>query len=185
MERPMTVGAATPLRGDMTVTRKTDLMEALHNAQFRASAAAAGCSVAKPEPDDGIDWVVTHRSNIHTIGRSAHIEVQLRSTAQVVPPLGDYFPFRLDSDTFDRLTEESHYQRLLIVCVLPSDIEKWICADQSSDTFQVRHLSYWYKLKPEQRTGVTSTTIQVPTTQVFDDLALCDIMRRVGEGGEP
>jgi hypothetical protein len=184
----MTVGAATPLpplRGDMAATRKTDLMEALHNAQFRASAAAAGCTVAKPEPDDGIDFLVTHRSRSHTTGPSAHIEAQLRSTSQIAPPLGDYFPFRLDSDTFDRLTEESYYPRLLIVCVLPSDIDQWIYADQSSDTFQVRHLSYWYNVKAEQRTGVTSTTLQIPTTQVFDDLTLCGIMQRVGKGGEP
>lgn len=185
MERPMTVGASIPLRGDMAVARKTDLMEMLHNAQFTASAAAAGCTVAKPVPDDGIDWVVEHRSGSHTIGRSAHIEVQLKSTSQVAPPLGDYFPFRLDSNTFDRLTEDSHYPRLLVVCVLPSDIDEWIYADQSSDIFQLRHLSYWYNVKPEQRTGSMSTTLQIPTTQAFDDLALCDIMKRIGEGGEP
>ena len=184
MERPTTVDAAIPLRGDMTATRRTDLMEALHNAQFRASAAAAGCTVAKPEPDDGIDFVVEHRSRSHSMGRSAHIEAQLRSTSQVAPPLGDRFPFRLDSDTFDRLTEKSHYPRLLIVCVLPSDIDQWICADPSSDIFQVRHLSYWYNVKAEERTGRTSTTLQIPTAQVFDDIALCGIMRRVGEGGE-
>lgn len=181
----MAVDAVTPLRGDMTATRKTDLMEALHNAQFRASAAAAGCTVAKPEPDDGIDWVVTHRSRNHTIGRDAHIEVQLRSTSQVTPPLGNHFPFRLDSDTFDRLTEESHFPRLLIVCILPSDIEKWIYADQPRDTFQLRHLSYWYNVEASHRTGNTQTRLHIPTAQVFDDLALCDIMRRVGEGGVP
>jgi hypothetical protein len=185
LNQPVAVGAAIPLRGDMMLTRKTDLMEALHNAQFRASAAAAGCTVAKPEPDDGIDWVVSHRSRNHTIGRSANIEVQLRSTSQIAPPFGNNFPFRLDSNTFDRLIEESHFPRILIVCVLPSDIDQWIYADRPGDTFQLRHLSYWYNVKTAYLAGDKRTTLRIPTVQVFDDLALCDIMRRVGEGGVP
>lgn len=185
MNQPVAVGAAIPLRGDMVLTRKTHLMEAAHNAQFRASAAAAGCTVGKPEPDDGIDWVVSHRSRNHTIGRTVSIEVQLRSTSQVVPPLGNDFPFRLDSDTFDRLIEESHLPRLLIVCVLPSDIEQWIFADRPGDMFQLRHLSYWYNVKASHLAGDTRATVRIPTAQVFDDLALCDIMQRVGGGGQP
>jgi hypothetical protein len=176
---------AIPLRGDMIATRKTDLMEALHNAQFRASVAAAGCTSAKPEPDDGIDWHVTHRSRNHTIGHTAHIEAQLRSTSRVSPPLGDYFPFALDADTFDRLTERTHIPRILIVCVLPLDIDRWIYADPSSDTLQLRHLSYWYNVQAAERVGETQTTLQIPTAQVFDDLALCEIMARVGKGGLP
>lgn len=176
---------AIPLRGDMTVGRKTDLMEALHNAHFRAAVAAAGCTAAKPEPDDGIDWLVTHRSHNHTLGRTVHIEVQLRSTSRVCPPLGEYFPFALDADTFDRLTERAHIPRILIVGVLPSGIDQWIYADQSSDVLQLRHLSYWYNVQATERVGKTQSTLQIPTAQVFDDLALCEIMTRVGKGGAP
>lgn len=174
-----------PLRGDMLLTRKTDLMEALHNAAFRASVAAAGCNASKPDPDDGIDWIVTHRSRHHTIGRTAHIEVQLRSTSRISPPLGDYFPFALDGDTFERLTEPTHIPRILIVCVVPASIDRWIYADTSRDTLHLRHLSYWYRVQATEHTGKTQTTVQIPTAQIFDDLSLCEIMSRVGKGGAP
>lgn len=185
MELSAGLGAAIVLRGDIALTRKTDLMEKVQDAQFRASAAAAGCTIAKPEPDDGIDWIVTHRSSNHLIGRRVNIEVQLRSTSQLAPPLGDDISFPLDTDTFDRLTEESYYPRLLIVCILPEKIEDWIYADRASDIFQLRHLSYWFNVRNSRRTGVTKTTVHIPTTQIFDDRALCDIMRRVGRGEVP
>lgn len=171
-----------PLRGELLQTRKTDLMEGMHNAQFLAVVAAAGCAAAKPVPDDGIDWTVTHRSSSHKIGRSAHVDIQLRSTSRLSPPLGNHFPFPLDADTFDRLTEPSHIPRLLVVCILPLEIDQWITADTSSSAFHLRHLSYWSSIKPEHRTGRTQTTIQIQTEQVFDDLALCGIMQRIGRG---
>nr|MDT0526742.1 DUF4365 domain-containing protein [Streptomyces sp. DSM 41633] len=29
------------------------------------------------------------------------------------------------------------------------------------------------------------TTVRIPTSRIFDDRALCDIMARVGAGGRP
>ena len=174
--------ATTPLRGDIAVRQRTNLMEQIHNAQFTASAAAAGCSVAKPCPDDGLDWVVMHRTANHPKRRQAQIEVQLRSTSQITPPDGDNFPFPVDNATFDRLTEDAYYQRLLIVCLLPANIEEWIYADRLGSVFQLRHLSYWRSLRNEPRTGNTQTTVRIDTANVFDDLALCEIMKRIHAG---
>jgi hypothetical protein len=173
--------AGTPLRGEIAVTRKTDLMEKVQEAQFRASAAAAGCTIAKPEPDDGMDWIVSHKHANHSLFRQVSIEVQLKSTSKIGPPLGNEFPFALDSDTFDRLTEPTIWPRVLIVCVLPPNIEDWVCANQIEDIFQLRHLSYWRSLHGMTPTGRTQSTVQIPTSQVFDDVALCNIMQRVGK----
>jgi hypothetical protein len=168
----MTAEQGTPLRGDLVETRKSDLMEKFHEAHFRAAVAAAGCTVAKPDPDDGIDFTVTHQSQHHSIGRRARIEVQLRSTQQIKPPLGTSFPFPLDSKTFDILAQPSHLPLLLVVCILPSEIDDWITADPSGYSFRLHHLSYWFHVKPDHRTGATKTTLHIPTVNVFDDLAL-------------
>jgi hypothetical protein len=182
VEMPVETGAAIPLRGEIAVTRKTDLMELVQEAQFRAAAAAAGCPIAKPVPDDGMDWVVFHRNADHLVAPQVSIEVQLRSTSRIAPPLGDKFAFALDNDTFDRLTEPTIFPRVLIVCILPPDIEDWVRADRVEDIFQLRHLSYWYSPRGVTKTGRTQTTVHIPTSQVFDDVALCDIMQRVGKG---
>lgn len=171
-----------PLRGELLRSRHTDIMEQMHNAHFQACVAAAGCTSAKPAPDDGIDWLVSHRSSTHKIGRTARVEVQLKSTSCHESPDGPHFPFRLDAATFDRLTERSHVPRLLVVCLLPPEVDEWIVADRTRTTLHLRRLSYWFVPQPDHRTGRTQSTIYIPTDQVFDDLALCDIMRRIGRG---
>jgi hypothetical protein len=178
----MEAGRAVPLRGDLMDTRKTDLMEELHNAHFTATAATAGCEMAKPRPDNGIDWLVSHHSSHHTIGLTSRLEVQLRSTSRIAAPDSEFFSFPIDARTFDRLTEASHVPRLLVVCLLPKDVDQWVCADRLSNSFHLRHLSYWLRVKPEHRTGKTESTLHIPTVNIFDDIALCDIMCRVGKG---
>jgi hypothetical protein len=173
-----------PLRGDLLHSRRTDMMEQMHNAHFQACVAAAGCSSAKPTPDDGIDWLVLHRSSLHKIGRTARVEIQLKSTSCHAPPTGAHFPFRLDGPTFDRLTEPSHLPRLLVVCLLPPNVDEWMVADVHGSAVHLQRLSYWFVPQSDHRTGRTQTTVHIPTDQVFDDLALCDIMRRVGRGEE-
>src|SRR5262249_31404780 len=95
------------------------------------------------------------------------------------PPLGSEFSFPVDDATFERLTEEAYFPRLLIVCVLPTDIGHWIRTDSSTDIFELRHLSYWCSLKSVAKTGRTKTSVSVPTSQVFSDRVLCEIMTRV------
>jgi hypothetical protein len=34
-------------------------------------------------------------------------------------------------------------------------------------------------------TGRRRTTVRIPTSRIFDDRALCEIMTRVGAGGRP
>jgi hypothetical protein len=100
------------------------------------------------------------------------------------PPAGASFPFRLDAATFGRLTEQSHIPRLLVVCLLPPDIDQWMVADTRTSMLHLRHINYWFVPRADQHTGRTQTTVHIPTNQVFDDMALCAIMRRVGRGEE-
>ena len=52
-------GAGQSMRGQLAVT---SCMETLQVGYLHAVAAAAGCALASPFPDNGIDWHVTHGS---------------------------------------------------------------------------------------------------------------------------
>src|ERR671927_346447 len=84
------------LRGDLATTA---CMETLQVAYLHAVAAAAGCSLSQPFPDNGIDWHLSHGSPSHVVDDEVTIKVQLKATQQTAPcPPGPYFSFTLDND---------------------------------------------------------------------------------------
>lgn len=50
---------------------------------LHAVAAAAGCSLSQPFPDNGIDWHVSHGAPAHTVDDEVTIKVQLKCTYQI------------------------------------------------------------------------------------------------------
>src|SRR5581483_6334161 len=80
-----------PVRGTLAVTA---CMATLQIGYLHAVAAAAGCSLAQPFPDNGIDWHVSHSAPGHTADDEVTIKVQLKATYQVAPnPPGRSFSF--------------------------------------------------------------------------------------------
>ena len=71
-----------PLRGTLATTA---CMETLQVGYLHAVAAAAGCSLSQPFPDNGIDWHVSHSSPGHTVDDEVTIKVQLKCTYQIPP----------------------------------------------------------------------------------------------------
>lgn len=160
-------------------------MEVLQVGYLHAVVAAAGCTLAEPKPDRGLDWTLSHESQIHTVDPEPSIKVQLKSTHQVAaPPAGSHFSLTLKNDHLRKLNPVNvTIHRLLIVMLVPASMDKWI--SPRADHLALRHLSYWVNLAGHAVTGVTRTNVQVPTANVFDDRALCHIMKTVGAGGTP
>ncbi len=52
---------------------------------LHAVAAAAGCSLSQPFPDNGVDWHVSHGAPEHVVDDEVTIKVQLKATYQVPP----------------------------------------------------------------------------------------------------
>ncbi|MER7396660.1 DUF4365 domain-containing protein [Streptomyces sp. NPDC000151] len=175
-ERPV------PLRGQLATTAS---METLQVGYLHAVAAAAGCSLAQPFPDNGIDWHVSHGSSGHTIDDEVTIKVQLKCTYQVPPrPPGPSFGFTLDNDHLVKLARTPvAVHKILVVMLVPRTQEDWLRA--SHDRLELRHCCYWINLAGQQATGRRKTTVRIPTTRIFDDRALIEIMTRVGAGGRP
>lgn len=171
-----------PLRGGLATT---SCMETLQVGYLHAVAAAAGCSLAQPFPDNGIDWHVSHSSRAHAVDDEVTIKVQLKSTYQVAPhPQGPSFGFTLDNDHLAKLARTpASVHKILVVMLVPRTQEEWLRA--SHDRLELRHCCYWINLAGHAVTGRRKTTVRIPTARIFDDRALCEIMTRVGAGGRP
>lgn len=173
----------TLLRGDLADTAS---MEILQIGYLHAVAAAAKCSIATPNPDKRLDWLVTHQSSSHTAGDDeVTLKLALKATTTVpANPTGNSFSFTLKNEHLEYLTYlQPTVNRILVVMLLPSNIDDWIIAH--SNYLELRHCCYWVNLSGHPITGRDRTTIRIPTNQLFDDRALCGIMARIGSGGRP
>ncbi len=171
-----------PTRGRLATT---SCMETLQVGYLHAVAAAAGCSLAQPYPDYGIDWHLSHSAPGHLVDDEVTIKVQLKSTYQVAPrPTGPYFSFTLDNDHLVKLARSPvSVHKILVVMVVPRGRDQWLRAGH--DRMELRHCCYWINLAGHPVTGRRRTTVRIPTCRIFDDRALCEIMTRVGAGGKP
>jgi hypothetical protein len=180
--RGLLPGRTAPLRGALATT---SCMETLQVGYLHAVAAAAGCSLAQPFPDDGIDWHVSHRSPAHAVDDEVTIKVQLKCTYQVAArPTAPTFAFTLDNGQLTKLARTPvSVHKILVVMLVPRTRDGWLRAGH--DRLELRHCCYWINLAGHAVTGRHKTTVRIPTTRIFDDRALCEIMARVGAGGRP
>lgn len=170
------------LRGTVPVR---SAMEVLQVGYLHAVAAAARCQLSQPNPDRGLDWTITHEATSHTFDSEALLKVQLKSTYQLSPePSGETFPFVLKNAHLAKLAQSPvTVPRILIVQIVPREVEDWVLSNPTE--LFVRHQAYWVNLEGVSSTGEKTTTVHVPTDHVFDDIALCDMMELVGQGGVP
>ena len=170
------------LRGNLATTA---CMETLQVAYLHAVAAAAGCSLSQPFPDNGIDWQVSHGSAAHEVDDEVTVKIQLKATQQIAAaPRGAFFSFTLDNDHLRKLARARvAVPKILVVMLLPRRVDQWLLA--RPDALELRHCCYWVNLAGHPVTGRQRTNVRVPVARVFDDRALCEIMARVGAGGSP
>ncbi|MGY0234969.1 DUF4365 domain-containing protein [Longispora urticae] len=174
-------GAPTPHRGDLD---EKQCMETLQNAYLHAVAAAARCAIAKPSHDRGIDWIVTHQSGHHTADWEAVLRIQLKSTYQTAPDVSlQEVPITIRNDRLRRLTASPvTNSSILVAMLIPRSIDEWVHVQM--DSLTMRHSCYWVNLEGFAITGKEKTVVKVPTAQVFDEHALCEMMDRIGKGGK-
>ncbi|TKA00106.1 DUF4365 domain-containing protein [Actinacidiphila oryziradicis] len=173
---------ASPLRGELEQKRR---MEMLQDSYLRAVAAAAGCTMAKPDPDDGIDWQLCHSSESHTTDCQIDLKIQLKSTWTSAPnPANGFVSVTVANDRLRMLARTRvTVHRILVAMIVPENVADWI--DASHDIFQLRHCAYWRSVTGVEPSGREKTAVRVSTSQIFDDVALCGIMERIGKGGTP
>lgn len=165
------------LRG--STTRKTNFMELYQEGAFSAIAAAAGCVPSKPPIDEGIDYIVTHRSEHHP-HNVATVHVQLKSTGRVIAADADQISVQLTRQRYDLLREANPtVPRILVLMSVPRSRDGWI--SQRDSKLVLRHSNYWVCLEGQPDLSVKKPTVYVPRAQRFDDMTLMDIMERAGK----
>lgn len=173
------------LRG--STDRANDLMEQFQDAYVCSVVAAAGAVVSgRPAIDEGVDLTLTHRADSHIDDGVARLEVQLKSTA-AISARKDFLSIQVRNDRFNYLaTKDPSTPKILVAMHVPESQEDWVRTE--SNYLKLHHHCFWINLdgfEPVENTRDRKTTVRVPTIEVFDDLALCKIMQRIGQGGKP
>lgn len=146
-------------------------------AYIRAVAAVSGYQVTRPELDfDSVDGVLASSER-----RRARIEFQAKATSQDVLK-GENIRFPLKMKNYDDLRDDDiMIPRILIVVLMPREPEDWLT--QTPDELCMRHCGYWLSLegRPEKPNEAT-TTVSIPTSNIFDSSHLRDLMTKAGNG---
>lgn len=163
--------------------RITDHMEAFQRAYVTALAAASGITVSVPVPDPGIDMILSHFAPVHREG-VAHLEVSLKATSRKPARKATTLSVQIRRDRFDYLrTPGPTISKILVLMVVPQAQDAWVRA--SASTSVLHHAAYWVNLEGHARSMAAEPSVAVPLVNLLDDVALCDMMIRIGEGGRP
>ncbi len=185
MSQPGPAAAPTPvLRG--SPQRRSDFKEQLQLGYIGAIAAAAGCVLSTPFIDEGIDLTATHRSDAHTYPSDnvARLEIQLKATASFVGVESDHVSVTMRRDRWDYYrTFHNTLDKIVVILSLPEGPDGWTMADH--DSLSIYHCAYWVNVANEPVSDLVRPIVKAPKTQIFDDVALCEIMQRIGQGGRP
>ncbi|WP_345116471.1 DUF4365 domain-containing protein [Streptomyces drozdowiczii] len=120
-----------PLRG--SPKRITDLMESFQEGYLRAVCASAGCVIARPEIDEGIDVSVTHRADSHlATDRVARLEIQLKATT--ASDFGsDFVKVRLGQERYNYYAVSNpSVHKIVVGLAMPADQDQWIVSSHNA-----------------------------------------------------
>jgi len=163
--------------------RYTDMMEQLQLSYVRAIAASAGCIVSKPEIDDGIDLTLTHKVDIHQGDKVARLEVQLKATSDYDEE-SKYVTATMRRDRWDYYrTPDCTINKIVVIMSMPKSQDEWTLAEHAG--LSVRYCAYWVNLYRVEDSTAERPTVKAFKSNIFDDLALCEMMERIGQGGRP
>lgn len=150
--------------------------ECFGDAFLHAVAAVAGCTTAKPAiDDDSIDWTLSCR-----LGPTRpKLDIQMKSTGGD-DGAGTTISFRVEKKNYDDLRAETLVPRLLVVALVPDDVDEWM--EMTVDQMLLRRCVYWYSLRNAAPVPGATTTLHIPRANVFDVDSLRGMMQRVNEG---
>lgn len=149
---------------------------------YVAAVAASICAMAETPPRDydSVDFRV-ERPGGHGPWLAPRINMQLKTTA--VPNYdGDFLLFDLPVDDYDDLRATDVTEpRILVVVVVPRDLQAWI--GHTGDDLVLRHRAYWaslYGMAPVENRS--TRRVRLPRWQRLDGPQLSRLLDRVEEG---
>ncbi len=155
----------------------SDIKEGLSSVYAEAVATRVGYQTAKFNQDrDGIDLQIGAGGSMRP-----SIQIQLKATVNLSPAKEGYFHFALKQRNYELLRVPTSYPRLLVVLDLPKNSDAWLTI--TADELVMRRRAYWLSLRGAESTNNKSTTtVKIPTTNVFDVAGLQSLMQDAREG---
>jgi Domain of unknown function (DUF4365) len=160
------------------------IQELLSVAHIQAVAARTGVSISNFDKDFGIDG--TFRQ-IATIGNRRFmsgyaLDFQLKASTSYIPE-PEYIVYDLEVKTYNDLVQRRLSSDatpcILIVKVLPSDVEQWLTTDEAG--LLLGGACYWQYLEGELSQNKQSVRIRIPRTQEFCPESLLRLMTSARE----
>lgn len=144
---------------------------------MRAIAAVAGVAVYRPTVDEdsidiGFASRTTERGSLTL--QSPRLEAQLECTSTPMDPKGGA-TIRLADRNYEDLRRLVHVPRIVVVVVVPSDVEAWMRWDEQH--LQLRCSAWWTSLRNAQPINAASTTVRA--TRRLDAPTLVELLRGV------
>jgi hypothetical protein len=175
-----------PLENDVFEPRETVLdpwiarpnqQEQFSDAFLMAIAAAAGCALSRPVPDnDSIDWTLSCR-----LSRRPKLDVQMKSTIFQKDLNGD-IRYRLKIKNYnDLILEDLVAPRILVLVTVPRKVEDWL--SMTPESLLLRYTAYWRSLagEPKLRNN-KACTVTIPQRNLITPTVLRDLMMRINDG---
>lgn len=155
--------------------------EEISKAYLHAVAAKCGFAVGTWTQDHGgIDATVGAPASVGA-GYLARpkIDIQLKATRQQKLEHDEHVSWKLDIAHYDSLRAPAIAPHLLVVLLLPADVEQSI--EHSAEQLVLRRCAYWTIMTgmDPAPAGQQSTTVHLPKTQLFSPEALTGLMEKV------
>src|SRR5690606_32263880 len=144
--------------------RHNDFMEQLQVGYVTSVAAAAGCTLSTPTPDDGTDLILGYAA----AGlRSVRLEVQLKATSPANDHPAGFVTAKMRRNRYDLYREpDPMLPRIVVIMEQPHDFHGWV--ERDGDALRLRHLAHWVSLRGHPVRTSEKVAIRAPREQVFD-----------------
>lgn len=160
---------------------KNRCMEEFSYAYIHAVASVAGCSVDRVGVDIYSVDVKINRSGGTGRFPVQQINAQLKCTGQQKLIFDTEIKFPLPIKNYNDLRCENAIDTILIVVIVPQDIEYWLVQDESC--LSLCKCGYWVSLRNSPETTNTgSITVTIPRCQPFSVQELTRLMDLVSNG---
>src|SRR5690606_9414508 len=113
------------------------------------------------------------------------IDIQLKATRQQGIEHGEYISWSLEIDHYDSLRASATVPHLLVVLLLPKDVEESI--EHTAEQLVLRRCAYWVMMTGMEAApaGQQTKTVRLPKDQLFSPQALTDLLEKVSQGALP
>lgn len=168
---------------------RAELPLAMRKEQFSLAfvhmvATAAGFWLKDHRTDvDGVDITIASSTEYETY-YCPQLELQVKCTSQTSILRESSVAWRMEAGPFGRLTNPKRFcPAYLGVLIVPADPGLWL--EQDETLLLTRSRMYWVNARDlRELSDQATTTVHLPTRNLFDVPQLQGIMKTIGDGGD-